>query len=267
MLSSFTITLCQTSAGEWTAPEATGGFVRGMFYDLLRSTFPELADEIHSSSLDAPFTVSPLMRMRSEEGEAPSYRVRFTTMTEPVFDAVCRALYARHKSGESVRLSKADFEIRSLDFKDRRGLCRLARYEDLLNAPPLQTFAFRFMTPTAFKNGRMNVPLPIPRLMFQGYLRKWNRFAPPDLRIEDSLAAEVEEGVAISRHDIRTRVLDMQAMKMIGFTGECVLAASGMDTARLRELSALARFAFFSGTGAKTTIGMGQTGVGEMGNG
>ncbi len=261
MLASFTITLRQTSQEEWTAPEATGGFVRALFYELLRSKSPDLAEEIHGSSSDAPFTVSPMLRLRgSAEGKRPTYRVRFTTLTEPVFDAACQAIYPLHTTGTPVGISKAQFEVQNLDFRQQKRMCRLARYQDLARTRPERIIPFRFLTPTAFKNGKMNVPLPIPRLMFGGYLRKWNTFAPEGLRIDESLLAEVEESVLISRHDIESRTLALGTMKMVGFTGECALTASnGIRPESLRALNTLARFAFFSGTGAKTTIGMGQT--------
>ena len=259
LLASFTVALEQTGE-EWELPGATGGFVRALFYELLLSDSPILAEEIHSCQSDVPFTVSPLMRKSARDGESQSYRLRFTTLTEPVFDAVCRALYIKHKNGEPVRLSKGSFLVRSLDFKGRRSFCWLAEYEDLLKPPLVKSFSFRFMTPTAFKNGKMNVPLPIPRLMFQGYLRKWNRFAPDRLRMDESLISLVDEGVAISGHSISAHTLDMKAMKMVGFTGDCSLVVvSDMDERSLQELGALARFSLFSGTGAKTTIGMGQT--------
>lgn len=264
MLASFTITLKQTSKDEWTAPEATGGFVRALFYELLRSKAPGLAEEVHGSSSDAPFTVSPMIRLRrSAEGEPPAYRIRLTTLTEPVFDAVTQAVYPLHTTGAPVRISKAEFEVSDLDFRRGKRLCRLARYEDIARGEAERVLPFRFHTPTAFKNGRANIPLPIPRLMFGGYLRKWNTFAPEGLRIDESLLGEIEESVLISRHDIRSRTLDLGAMKMVGFTGECILAASnGIRPESLRALNTLARFACFSGTGAKTTIGMGQTAVG-----
>jgi len=263
VLASFTITLKQTSEAEWTAPEATGVFVRALFYELLRSKAPGLAEEIHGSSSDAPFTVSPMIRLRrSAEGEPPAYRVRFTTLTEPVFDAACQAIYLLHTTGTPVRISKAEFEVQDLDFRRQKRMCRLARYQDLARGECERIIPFRFLTPTAFKNGKANVPLPIPRLMFGGYLRKWNTFAPEDLRIDESLLTEIEDSVLISRHDIRSRTLDLGAMKMVGFTGECTLAASnGIRPESLRALNTLARFACFSGTGAKTTIGMGQTAV------
>lgn len=260
MLASFTVTLRQTSKEEWTAPAATGGFVRALFYELLRSESPALADEIHSSPSDMPFTVSPMIRQRITEGESPVYRIRFTTLTEQVFDAACRALYTIHTKEAPVHISKAEFAVSELEFKRNKRMCRLMRYSDVASGIGRDTFRFKLITPTAFKSGKVNVSLPIPRLMFGGYLRKWNTFAPDNLRMDESLLKAIDESVLISRHDIQSRVLDMQAMKMIGFIGECVLEVSGkVDSNSLNALNTLYSFAFFCGTGAKTTIGMGQT--------
>lgn len=258
MLASFTITLVWISETRGL-PETNVGLASSEFYELIRST-PDLGEEVHPNTLDAPFTVSPLMPLRPRADGVERYRVRLTTMTEPVFDTVCRALYVKYMSGEPLQWSEGGFAVTLLDFTDRRGMCRLATYGSLMDAEPVRRFTLKFLTPTAFENGNSNTPLPMPRMVFRSYLARWNRFAPPELVMSDGLLDEVEKHVVTTRHSLSVRVLDINGTEQTGFVGRCTFAVGrGMDRDSVCLINALARFAVFSGTGVHTAFGMGQT--------
>jgi CRISPR-associated endoribonuclease Cas6 len=258
VLASFTITLVRISETRGV-PDTNVGLTSSELYELIRS-IPGVAKDVHPDTLDAPLTVSPPMPLRPRQDGVERYRVRLTTMNEPVFDTLCRALYAEYRSEKALHCSGGGFAVTSLDFTDRRGMCQLATYDSLMCAESMRRLEFKFLTPTTFGNGKSSVSLPMPRPVFQSYLARWNRFAPPELAIPDGLLEEVEKHVLTMKHTLTTRVLDVNGTEQTGFVGRCTFAIGrGINRDSACLISALARFAMFSGTGANTAFGMGQT--------
>lgn len=66
--------------------------------------------------------------------------------------------------------------------------------------------------------------------------------------------------MTLSRYKLQTRILHFINYQEVGFEGECSFEITDdTDEERLKWLNTLADFAFYCGTGAKTTMGMGQT--------
>lgn len=117
---------------------------------------------------------------------------------------------------------------------------------------PLQMI---FCTPTTFRQGDLDLPLPVPRLVLGGLLEKWNRFSPFPLPLDPE---SLERRVALSAGRVRIRPFHDGRDEIRGFVGcaEFHVARSASAEER-RALGALADFAFFAGVGRKTTHGMG----------
>lgn len=264
MLASIALTL-KPSESSSNVPTASGQHVRAAFYDLVRDTDEALAGRLHDDSGPAAFSLSPISGRISWRTRQPSHAgspcsLRICTLTDPLFQAVATSLARKVTASEGIRIGQALFTLENYDFLGPNGAPGLSTYEQLLASEPLAEFRFVFRTPTAFKQGRTSMPLPIPRLMFQSYLSRWNGFAPPECAIDEDLPEVVERSVMIKNHDIASRLLDMKNMKMVGFIGSCTLGVdSGLSELQIRQITALAHFAQFAGTGAKTTVGMGQT--------
>jgi CRISPR-associated endoribonuclease Cas6 len=134
-------------------------------------------------------------------------------------------------------------------------------YHSLVAAEPepTQRFDLTFITPTAFAQDRIHLPLPVPTLMFRSWLERWNHFAPVYLgssELIDYLAA----AVAVSRHKIQTRRVTVHSSKITGFTGEVSLhILSQADPLLANVANLLINYSQFAGTGMKTRLGMGQT--------
>ena len=77
----------------------------------------------------------------------------------------------------------------------------------------------------------------------------------------DEFARLLDEQVVETAHDLRTLALQIRDRPEIGFTGWCSYEAKGAGWTgeTLRQLNALADFAFYAGVGRKTTMGLGQT--------
>ncbi len=117
-----------------------------------------------------------------------------------------------------------------------------------------------FCTPTAFaiSGSEWDLPLPLPRLVFQSLFNKWTAFSsiPLDLKVE-----EIGRYVGIKRYSLRTQMLQFgeRSKRQLGFVGVCefgIRREAGRDFRQLINL--LADFAFYAGVGKKTAWGMGQ---------
>ena len=121
----------------------------------------------------------------------------------------------------------------------------------------------QFASPTTFRSNDVFAPLPWPRWVLQGLLRKWNLHA--QIAMPEGLEPLFEQGVAIRGYRLRaTGVrLDKDARRKIpAFWGHCdyaILPKQG--DAWPRFVHALASFAFFAGVGKETTRGLGQARV------
>lgn len=129
---------------------------------------------------------------------------------------------------------------------------------------PLPTLALHFDSPTSFRSRGHHLPLPIPRNLFQSYLRRWNVFAQRSFEIPPFLDW-VERSVILHRHQISSvKTAGGKRGSVTGFMGSIELGivpkAQADEYAQL--LSSLVHFAPYCGTGHKTTFGLGVTRLG-----
>ena len=143
----------------------------------------------------------------------------------------------------------------------------ITSYEELYatlvaNEPePIHRFDLQFISPTAFAQNRIHLPLPIPSLMFRSWLERWNHFAPVYLG-SDELIAYLENAVAIKSHQIKTRSHQLQRGYITGFIGEVKLQVSFRIEPLLANVAnLLIQYSQYAGTGIKTRLGMGSTNV------
>jgi CRISPR-associated endoribonuclease Cas6 len=115
------------------------------------------------------------------------------------------------------------------------------------------------LTPTSFSKGDVDLPLPLPRLVFQSYLKRFNEFHDFAFLPDFVELVDLHTGIA-ELNRIRTDTIKTKKVTLIGFTGEVSFEISKHAPLELVcQMNLLADFAFFCGTGKKTTVGMGQT--------
>jgi len=264
MLASFVLSLEPLQ----TAPvgNSLGASLHGLFFNLLREGDAALARRVHDADAVKPFTVSPLNgKLPRVAGERMAvagltYWARFTTLTEEVYHALNPVLLGRFLSGGAVTLDGVAFKVVDVAAEPREGkyLGRLSSAEEIWErASAVPDITLRFASPTAFKQRGLNLLFPIPANVFHSYREKWNAFTP--FPIDEDFVPWVEQNVAVEAHHVQTRMIWFGEFQLHGFTGWCRFTAKDKDATRLKQLNALADFAFFCGTGAKTTQGMGQT--------
>jgi CRISPR-associated endoribonuclease Cas6 len=216
---------------------------------------PELGASLHSSGRPKPYTLSPLWSPRGEPGVV---RWEVTVLTDWLLEPLEAGV---RKCGPEVRLGPQRFELERWE----RG--RGVAWHGLLDGPPASDWTLRLHSPTAHHATgpfRKSVVLPTPELYWGSWYQRWNLYAPPELRMEDSFLLEtVAERIAVSGCAGQTETVPLDAGRaFLGFTGEVrfTLLQPKETAPELRAaLTALARLAPYCGTGVETMRGMGQT--------
>jgi CRISPR-associated endoribonuclease Cas6 len=141
--------------------------------------------------------------------------------------------------------------------------CRLSEYINisqtssfakLVQLPVQNTIKLKFLSPTSFKQKGAIQPFPLPELVFNGLLRRWNNFAPVELKFP-----EITWNSLVSAFELKTHTLKLEGGAEIGAQGWVMYRFPDSEQAKIATV--LAHFAQFAGVGRKTAMGMGQTNV------
>ena len=257
-----------------------GHHAHAVFLSLLRIGNPKMAEEAHATSAQKPFTVSPLIakgtrhrnQLRLEAGT--DCKLRFTFLSDALFAHFAPVFFTDPLP--SVRLGQATFQVNRLitTGTETDGWGNTTTYEELIETVETATrMQVRFYSPTAFRaltprgqNRRDEAAIDLVRC-YQSWVNKWNAFAPMQID-KRRLLDFVERHAGLTAVDSKNRVLDFGRNRIRGFVGSCAYQfytepettdTSERDIEMLRWVNLLADYAFYSGTGYKTTMGMGQT--------
>jgi len=241
-----------------------GHHALALFLSLIARSDGHLAQKLHSAEDHKPFTVSTLQGKFSRRKDsifmhagAPCW-LRITTLEENVF---ARFMDGMLKSGHRVSLDKAILRISGIvTHPQGSSWAGFTSFETILEQAACERkVSLQFTSPTVFRSGgKRNIAFPSPELVFGSLFSKWNYFSP--FKLDSSLLKAVQDHVLLSRYKLETKMLNFNNYQELGFLGSCEYTANDrLPQDSLKALSALADFAFFCGTGAKTTMGMGQT--------
>lgn len=257
-----------------------GHHAHAAFLSLLRLSNPEKAEEIHTASTQKPFTVSPLIGNGTRRGSllriraGTECRLRFTFLNDALFAHFGSAFLTQGLP--SIRLGGAVFQLSRwvISGEETKDWSRNATYEKLIESARTDTrMRLRFYSPTTFRelspHGKKTRNQPHIHLVrcYQSWVNKWNTFAPMQID-KQPLLDFIESCSLATRLEMKTQMLDFGRHKAIGFVGSCdyEFCEDWTDTKpelsdpkMVRFANLLADFAFYCGTGYKTTMGMGQT--------
>lgn len=250
---------------------------------------PALAQSLHDSDELKPFTTSGLLRAGSTRSAydwvrpGESFWVRFTALEKGVIEAFER--FATRPPGE-IEYDNRQWGVEAMvTDPEAHPWAGRAHFADLLglSTPPVPSpkITLNFASPTSFRSKGVDVPLPIPWLVFHSLSERWQVSIP--IPLPDSLLDFVEQFVVLTRYQLETSIIGgKNASKRIGFMGETTFSLmvdndslkkhdpalhqtlSAHRPELLQALSTLVRFAFFSGVGRQTTTGMGMCKVGTV---
>lgn len=225
--------------------EVKGDTVHGFIFSL----FPhEIASALHEKE-KKPFS---LKKFSFKDGEL---RLKLSLLEDSLFPALVNRYY----------LGEEDFYLSEVHLKPvlHGGLREeeSLSYEELLNLEPQEYYSIDFLTPTVFRHGPWDYPLPHPEMLFTSLYRKWKAFWTFPLS-EKELKYMVYKNVYILAHKIRVQKVDFSFSTLRGFVGNVVIGVKDEELSRL--LHALLKFGEFSGVGRKSTMGMGVIALRKM---
>lgn len=215
---------------------------------------PEIAEEVHASKIP-PLSVSGLLGNRRRDGtQAGDYfAFRIGLLEDRLLQPLLLGL--QEWGEEPIVLAKFPFAIRRLyALPDSHSLVRKTDFSSLAQLPARSDIKLRFSSPTSFKQGQNIQTFPLPELVFGSLLRRWNAFAPEELKFP-----RVEWQGLVSAYELKTHALRLEAGAEIGAQGWARYRFADAEQAKIA--TAIAALAFFAGVGRKTTMGMGQTEV------
>lgn len=238
-----------------------GEALHGFFYNVLKTHQPALAARLHRSTAETPFTLSPFLEsVEIKEGycflkkDKPA-TFRLTFLDEEILTATVAALFNTIAQGTNLEFCGKPVSISQVNLQ-RGKMVSFTSFDKILaeaKAEPIVTL--EFFSPTCFKAGKTQMLFPEPRLVFSSLLKKWNAFSTSKIPPESipELAS-----IKVASYDLHTSLVRFSNYKIIGSMGRITYELP-RGTPQVKALNALADFAFYAGTGAKTTMGMGQT--------
>jgi CRISPR-associated endoribonuclease Cas6 len=250
-----------------------------LFYELLQNASAAKGDEVHSVEGLKPFSTALLLNERQRRAEfiraGEEVKIRFTFLDDSLYPLLAR--YFLSTPDLNFELVRTELTISRILSTPQSGeeWAGCAPFEEIsANASDSEKqFSFHFATPTFFKRGGgptypdLIVPLPLPDLVFGSLLRNWNQFALTSF-VEANLLKEIcSHHLEMTHHRISSQLARLvfprddgtyRTTTFPGFVGSCSFRLVELhDRTIIKTLNALADFAFFSGIGAKTTMGFG----------
>ena len=259
--------------------------------ELIQKQDAALAARLHAPKNSKPFTTAIVQPLGSGSASPPKahaaghrrsaggttgheVKIRFTLLDDALYPLISQ-FFLRHLDGTPVlRLGRTPLVISTVSVTPASGepWAGCAGFDELLSraSPEQNAWSLRFATPTAFKAGEAELPLPIPRLCFQSWLNSWDEHSPQPFFTERSqrkafLEGVVEGNVSVTYERLQLATQDLyfdgKRVRDQGFVAICRFSVKSTRVApELRHLLAtLVAYSYFSGTGRKTTMGMGVT--------
>ncbi len=258
---------------------AQGKILHGLFYELLQKASAAKGDEVHSTEGLKPFSTALLLNERQRRAEyirtGEEVTIRFTFLDDSLYPLLAR--YFLSTPDLSFDLVRTELTVTRILTTPQSGeeWAGCVSFEELYtnSSDSEKQFSFHFATPTFFKRGGgpaypdLIVPLPLPDLVFGSLLRNWNQFSPASF-LEANLLKEIcSHHLEMTHHRISSQLARLvfprddgtyRTTTFPGFAGSCSFRLVELhDQTIIKTLNALADFAFFSGVGAKTTMGCG----------
>lgn len=212
--------------------------LQGWFYNLLK----KVNAEIHDQKGIKPFTLGflqepqPFLRITFLDGELHAH------LSPVIWDLV----------GQNVLLGSGKYRVHAV-LEGDHPWAGLSTYPRLFQGQATFDYPMYFGSPTFFKRKNAHYPLPEPKLVFGSLLRRFRQHAP--IESPKELDA-VFDRVTFRAHSLRTKSLEHD-VRAPGFVGRVVFHLPNATEEEARWLTALWRFSFFAGVGAKTTMGFG----------
>ena len=243
----------------------TGRHIHALFLTLVSSVDQELGDRLHAEKANKGFGLSPIQPRAGRSlvwdysRDIPAANAcwwRITLLDEVLFSKLT-GLWLTLNPDRAFHLGSADLYITSIlgTPQSSQPWSNFATYQQIFDraSDAERNIAFYLATPTAFRQGKYDSPLPTRDNVFKSLCDRWNTYS------EIPINPDIIEYIFPSRFDIKTEVVkNYDTHSFIGCVGEIGYRILGDASPEIiKQINALADFALFTGIGRKTTMGMG----------
>lgn len=248
----------------------TGRHLHALFLTLVSSIDKSLGDRLHESTSNKPFTISPLqtqkrqsksrditLQWQHQKSIPPGTNCwwRISLLDDDLFGKFTQ-LWLNLNPDHPWHLGPADLNIISIfgTPKSNQPWAGSFSYPELYeNASNSQKIiALNFATPTSFRQGSYDTPMPTKDSVFNSLLNRWNKYSGMEF-LEMTF-----ECIYPSYIDINTEIVADSRSKFIGVVGEVSYRIFGdVKPEQIKQINTLADFAIYCGLGRKTPMGMG----------
>lgn len=237
------------------------------FMEQVQAREPALARAWHAPNRPRPFTVAVL------PGPQSALALRLTGLTA---EAAGLLADLAERPPPAITLNRQRWLVQDVATQPgQHPEAGASTWEALISAhaltasPPPRSLTLRFVSPTSFRRSPpggpgQHLPLPLPELVFGGLLGRWNAFAPMPLPVD--LRPYLAGHLLLTRYRLKTRHVRFSRGArgaLPAFVGQVTYSLSGRDRYRHSLVHLLAAFAFWSGVGVRTAMGLGQVRVGK----
>ncbi len=215
---------------------------RDHLHALVFSLFPpDVAQELHRQK-EKPFC---LLGYRLLEGEL---RLGLGLLKDELLSPLALQYYM----GKASLIGEELVSIKPGGFQEEDAIS----YQALLELEPVKNLSIDFLSPTTFRKGPWDYPLPDPQTLFRSLYRKWQAFSPIAFPLkEEELLSGIYKHLYILAHRIRVEVEELSFGRLRGFVGNVSLGINNAEFSR--HVHALLKFGEFAGAGRKTAMGFG----------
>jgi len=268
----------------------TGRHIHALFLTLVSSVDKGLGDRLHGEKANKGFSLSPIQQLAvsdwqlavSSDKNKPKLRKvnnqplkmkslawhhqeiasstpcwwRISLLDEVLFSKLT-GLWLNLNPDRAFHLGSADLYITSIlgTPQSSQPWSNFATYQQIYDraSETERNITFHLATPTAFRQGKYDSPLPTRDNVFKSLCDRWNTYS------EIPINSEIIEYIFPSRFDIKTEVVkNYDTHSFIGCVGEIGYRILGdVSPESIKQINALEDFAMFAGIGRKTTMGMG----------
>ncbi len=254
------------SAEDVLLPGHLGRAVHALLLRWLDAYDAALAKRYHDADGPKPYTATTIIGTRhagKDQRKLPggqSAWLRLTALEPEVADALRQRMQQPPKS---ISLDDVALPVIGMTCDPDAHEWAGSNSYEALSAPyllareqPPRRLQLAFAAPTAFKQNKLDLPVPLPDVVFGSLVDRWNAYSPV------ALAAEVRDyardAVALSRYDLRSISLPIKNGRIVGGKGSAQYTAVRYDRYWMSLLGLLADFALYAGVGRYTSTGMGQ---------
>ncbi len=224
-------------------PEA----MHAAFLDLVNRADPALAATLHAQGHRIrPYTLALLgPRLRKE------LHLRLGVLSPELF----LHFWDRWERGGGLRLRLGQRWLAPVEVERKGPWAGETPWSTFSALPPTRRVLLAFCTPTTFRQGDVDLPLPLPKLLFSGLMLKWNAASPEPLELNPE---DFSRYLALAKARIRTLAVWDGRARVWGFVGPVEFRVKrDAPESFCRAVAMLSAFSFYSGAGRHTTHGFG----------